>query len=110
MKPTLLFDFIIDKENKTIHIVREFASNIQLVWKAWTTPELLDQWWGPQPWRAETKSMDFREGGHWLYAMVGPDGEKHWSKSDFISISKEKSFSSRGGFSDENGTVNEPIC
>lgn len=106
MKPTLLFDFIIDKENKTIHIVREFASNIQLVWKAWTTPELLDQWWGPQPWRAETKSMDFREGGHWLYAMVGPDGEKHWSKSDFISISKEKSFSSRGGFSDENGTIN----
>ncbi len=106
MKPTLAFDFIVNKENNTIHIIREFAANLELVWKAWTTPELLDQWWGPQPWRAETKTMDFREGGYWLYAMVSPEGEKHWSKANFLSIVKEKSFSSKGGFSDENGNLN----
>ncbi len=106
MKPTFAFDFIVNKENNTIHIIREFAANLELVWKAWTTPELLDQWWGPQPWRAETKTMDFREGGYWLYAMVSPEGEKHWSKANFLSIVKEKSFSSKGGFSDENGNLN----
>lgn len=106
MKPTLVFDFIVDKENKTIHITREFAANLELVWQAWTTPKLLDQWWGPQPWRAETKTMDFREGGFWHYAMVSPEGEKHYSKTNFISIVKEKSFASKGGFCDENGTMN----
>lgn len=106
MNSNLLFDFIVNKENKTIHITREFAANLELVWQAWTTAELLDQWWGPKPWRAETKTMDFREGGFWHYAMVSPEGEKHWSKTTFLTIKKEKSFASKGGFSDENGTIN----
>ncbi|GAA4785830.1 hypothetical protein GCM10023231_12140 [Olivibacter ginsenosidimutans] len=106
MSSNLLYDFIVNKENNTIHITREFMGSLELVWRAWTTPELLDQWWGPQPWRAETKTMDFREGGYWLYAMVSPEGEKHYSKSNFIAIVKEASFASKGGFSDENGTIN----
>lgn len=106
MKSNLLFDFSVNKENKTIHIKREFDANLDLVWQAWTTAELLDQWWGPKPWRAETKTMDFREGGYWLYAMVGPEGEKHWSKSTYITIVKEKSFTSKDGFCDESGTMN----
>jgi len=106
MNPTLLFDFTVNKENKTIHITREFAASLELVWQAWTTPELLDQWWGPQPWGAETKTMDFREGGFWLYAMVSPEGEKHWSRANFLAIKKESSFTTKGGFCDENGTIN----
>lgn len=106
MKPILFFEFIVNKENNTIHIIREFAADLEMVWRAWTNPELLDQWWGPEPWRAETKTMDFREGGYWLYAMVSPEGERHWARTNFISIIKEKSFSSKGGFSDENGTLN----
>lgn len=106
MNPALLFDFTVNKESKTIHITREFAANLDLVWQAWTTSAMLDQWWGPQPWRAETKTMDFREGGFWLYAMVSPEGEKHYSKTNFISIVKQKSFASKGGFCDENGTIN----
>jgi len=106
MKQQLAFDFIVNKEEKTIHISREFAADLALVWRAWTTPEMLDKWWGPQPWRAETKSMDFREGGSWLYAMVGPEGERHWSKSTFVAITEERSFSFRSGFSDEEGNLN----
>ena len=106
MNSKLLFDFIINKENNTISITREFDAGIELVWKAWTTADLLDQWWGPEPWRAETKTLDFREGGFWLYAMVSPEGDKGWSRTNFISIVKEKFFSSKGGFSDENGVLN----
>ena len=106
MESNLSFDFEVNKENKTIAIRREFDADPSLVWSAWTTTELLDQWWGPRLWRAETKNMDFREGGHWLYAMVGPGGEKHWSKAEYIKIVDEKSFTAKDGFCDENGVMN----
>lgn len=109
MNSNLLFDFSVDKENNTIHIIREFDANLELVWQAWTTAELLDQWWGPLPWKAETKTMDFRENGFWHYAMVSPEGEKHWSRSNYISVVKEKSFTSKDGFCDENGTMNPAL-
>lgn len=105
-KHALLFDFSVDKENSTIHVKREYNASLPLVWQAWTTAELLDQWWGPKPWRAETKTMDFREGGYWLYAMVGPEGERHWGRLDYISIVKERSFTGKDGFCDEQGTFN----
>ncbi|HLT09008.1 MAG TPA: SRPBCC domain-containing protein [Cyclobacteriaceae bacterium] len=106
MEGDLIFDFKVIRDNKTIAIQREFDAQISLVWSAWTTSELLDQWWGPKPWRAETKEMDFREGGHWHYAMVGPEGEKHWSRAAFIKIVDEKSFSVKDGFCDEEGEIN----
>lgn len=106
MNSTLLFDFSVNKENKTIHVKREFAADLPLVWKAWTDAEILDQWWGPEPWKTETKSMDFREGGRWLYAMVGPEGERHWSIADYIAIDPQKSFSANDGFCDEEGNIN----
>jgi len=106
MRPMLQFDFRVNKKEKTIEVVCEFDAQIDLVWKAWTTPELLDQWWGPQPWHAQTKTMDFREGGYWLYAMVSPEGKKHWSKVSYLSIEHEKSFTAKDGFSDENGVIN----
>jgi uncharacterized protein YndB with AHSA1/START domain len=106
MNSNLVFDFSVDKENKTITVKREFAAPLQKVWAAWTQSELLDQWWAPKPWKAKTKTMDFRTGGHWLYAMIGPNGEKHWSSADFKSVDAQKSFSVLDAFTDENGTVN----
>ncbi len=69
MNPNLQFDFIVNKENNTVNVKREFAADLQLVWDAWTKPELLDQWWAPKPYQTKTISMDFREGGMWLYYM-----------------------------------------
>lgn len=106
MNSNLLFDFTVNKDNNTIIVNREFNASLALVWKAWTTAELLDQWWGPKPWRAETKIMDFSEGGFWLYAMVSPEGERHWSKVNYITIVTEKSISAKDGFCDENGIMN----
>lgn len=106
MNTNLLFDFSVNKENKSIHIQREFNAEQSLVWKAWTTAEWLDQWWAPKPWKAETKLLNFREGGYWLYAMVGPQGEKHWSRAEYISIQDQKYFKSTDFFCDEQGTKN----
>ena len=83
MNSNLQFDFTVNKENNTVNVIREFAADLELVWEAWTNPEILDLWWAPKPYRTETKSMDFREGGMWLYAMISPENVKHWCKNDY---------------------------
>lgn len=105
MKSNLAFDFIVNKENSTVNVTREFAASVDLVWEAWTTPEILDQWWAPKPWKTETVSMDFREGGRWLYYMQGPEGERHYCINDYKTIDVQKSFSGLDAFSDEKGNI-----
>lgn len=106
MKTILQFDFIVDKQNNTINVKREFAAGIDLVWDAWTKPELLDKWWAPKPYKTVTKSMNFTEGGMWLYYMVSPQDEKHWCKNDYLKIDPKKYFSGLDAFCDENGNDN----
>lgn len=109
MNSNLQFDFSINKENKVIEVKREFAAPLPKVWDAFTQSEILDQWWGPKPWKAQTKTMDFREGGAWHYAMVGPNGEKHWSVVNYHSIDPQKGFTALDGFTDEQGNINEDL-
>ena len=106
---SLLMDFSIDRENKKIFVKREFAAPLSKVWAAWTESKWLDQWWAPKPWQAQTKSLDFREGGYWLYAMVGPDGTTHWSRADFQSITPYISFTGQDAFCDENGNIDNNL-
>lgn len=106
MKSNLLFDFSVNKENKTISVKREFAAGLDQVWAAWTRSELLDQWWAPKPYHVKTKSMDFREGGSWLYAMISPENEAHWCTLDYKKITDRESFSGLDAFCDEQGNIN----
>jgi uncharacterized protein YndB with AHSA1/START domain len=100
----LLFDFTVDKATSTIYVTREFAADLNLVWDAFTKAEILDKWMGPKPWRVQTKEMDFREGGRWLYAMVSPENVvAGWSLAEFLEIKPKSSFTTKNSFSDENG-------
>ena len=105
MNQTKIFNFTVDKENLAVKVERSFDAPVDLVWSAWTESELLDQWWGPSPCHVETKSMDFSEGGKWLYAMVLPQGQKHWATKTFSKIVPRKSYVFRSLFCDENGKV-----
>src|SRR5947209_13969167 len=98
-----------DPSKKKITVVREFDAPLEQVWNAWTESELLDQWWAPKPWKAKTKSMDFREGGSWLYSMIGPDGSQHWSRADYKTIVPNKMFVGDDSFCDDNGNVNPDL-
>jgi uncharacterized protein YndB with AHSA1/START domain len=109
MSHNLKFDFSVDKENKTITIKREFAAELPLVWNAYTKSEIMDLWWAPKPWKTKTKSQDFREGGHWHYAMVGPEGETHWCWADYLKIKPQKHYSGLDGFADEAGNINKEL-
>jgi uncharacterized protein YndB with AHSA1/START domain len=109
MSINLAFDFVVDKENNTITVNREFAAELPLVWDAYTKSEILDQWWAPKPWKAKTKSMDFKEGGTWLYAMVGPNGEEHWALAEYKKIVQHKSYTGLDAFTDADGNINKDM-
>jgi uncharacterized protein YndB with AHSA1/START domain len=57
-----------------ILITREFAAPRHLVWKAWTTPELVKRWWHANRGEMTGCEIDLRIGGRWRYVMVTPDG------------------------------------
>ncbi len=101
----LLFDFTVDKATATIYVTREFAADLDLVWDAFTKADILDQWMGPKPWRVQTKEIDFREGGRWLYTMISPENitPTRYSLAEFVEIQPKSSFTTRNSFSDENG-------
>jgi uncharacterized protein YndB with AHSA1/START domain len=44
------------------------------LWRAWTEPALLAQWWCPKPWTTEVRAFDLRPGGDFHTVMRGPDG------------------------------------
>jgi uncharacterized protein YndB with AHSA1/START domain len=102
-----IFDFTVNKETSTVHITRDFNANAELVWDVFTKPELLDQWWAPQPYTSETKSMDFKVGGRRLYAMVSPEGQKHWGVQEYTAITPKTNFRQLNTFSDEDGNLIE---
>lgn len=95
-----------DLASKKMTIVREFTAPLKRVWAAWTEKDLLDVWWAPKPWKAETKSMNFKEGGNWHYCMIGPDGTKVWARLDYKSIGLYEHFHAEDSFCDERGIIN----
>ena len=107
MKSNLLMDFTVDKENNTVNVKREFAASQPQVWAAWTQPELLDQWWAPSPYRNKTKSMNFEDGGRWLYSMTGPEGDTHWACADYSSVSPKTNFKYVDAFCDSEGNITD---
>jgi uncharacterized protein YndB with AHSA1/START domain len=109
MKHNLSYDFSVDKENKKITIKRAFAANQDLVWDAFTKKEILDQWWAPKPWKVKTKLMDLRNGGQWLYAMVSPDGEEHWSLVEYVNVAPVTRFTGKDAFTDSDGNINKEM-
>ena len=98
-----------DASGSKLIVTRDFNAPLAKTWRAFTDSSLTDQWWAPRPWKTETKSMDFRPGGVWLYAMVGPQGEKHWCRVDIKEIDPEKSFKVQDYFCDEQGNPNNDL-
>ncbi len=60
--------------DEQILITREFDAPRHLVYKAYTTPELVKRWWHAKRGKATIAEIDLRVGGKWRYAMVTDDG------------------------------------
>lgn len=98
-----------DLEEKSILVSRAFNASLEKVWRAYTESDLLEKWWAPLPWKAESKTINFAVGGYWLYAMVSPENEKHWGRMDYTAITPQKSFAIKDSFCDEQGNINPSL-
>jgi uncharacterized protein YndB with AHSA1/START domain len=56
------------------------------LWRAWSEPELLKQWWCPKPWTTEVRAFDFRPGGAFHTFMQGPDGGTSDNPGCFLEV------------------------
>lgn len=98
-----------EKKGKVLKLWRSYPGSKDGVWQALTDYIILDRWWAPQPWTCQTKSQDFREGGHWFYAMRGPEGEVHWSLEKYLTIDPGTSYTANDFFADEHGNPNDDM-
>lgn len=73
-------------ENRELRITRTFKAPIAVMWKVWTIPEHLVNWWGPGGFTSTIHKMDFQKDGEWKLTLRGPDGTNYPNKSIFREI------------------------
>ena len=88
-----------------LRITRIVDAPRELVYRAWTDPELCMQWWGPKDFTAPVVKLDLRVGGKILTCMRSPDGKDYWSTGVYREIVPLKRIVSTDSFADEKGNV-----
>jgi uncharacterized protein YndB with AHSA1/START domain len=94
-----------DTSARELILSREFAAPRNLVWQAWTDPQHVGQWWGPDGFTVTTHEIDFRPGGVWRLIMHGPDWTDWDNHMAFIEVvPQERLFYNHGSAADDPGT------
>jgi uncharacterized protein YndB with AHSA1/START domain len=100
-------------ELKAIEITRVFDAPREMVWKAWTDPELVKQWWGPEGFSAPSIKIDLRVGGKYIFAMQGQKGTEWenvmYSAGIYREIVPNEKLVVTDYFSDEEGNKLPPM-
>ena len=84
-------------------ITRVFAAPAELVWKCFTEPERMKEWFGPKGSVVVSSTMDLRVGGNYHGAMRGPDDKVMWAKFVYREIAPPRRLVWEHSFSDEAG-------
>lgn len=102
--PTLTLETAMT-QHKEFTITRTFQAPRALVWKAWTEPDRLAQWFGPKDWPMTVHKMDLRPGGTFHHCWRMPDGKEGWSLWKFREIVEPSKLVLVQCFSDAEGRV-----
>ncbi len=78
--------FLLTPADNTVINSRVFSHSRQLVFSAWTDPDRLKNWWGPNGFTNTFHEFDLRPGGKWSFTMHGPDGTNYPNESVFVKI------------------------
>ena len=89
-------------------VTRIFDAPRELVWKAWTDPQYVMQWWGPKGFTAPVCKIDFRVGGKFLCCMRSPDGQEGWNGGEYHEIVPHEKVVYSMYFADSNGYKVDP--
>jgi uncharacterized protein YndB with AHSA1/START domain len=74
--------------DRELSVTRVFDAPQEVLFRMWTEPEHVAQWWGPKGFTNTIYEMDLRPRGTWLLAMHGPNGVDYISKSIFVEIDR----------------------
>jgi uncharacterized protein YndB with AHSA1/START domain len=96
-------DFTADRE---IVITRTLDAPRERVWEAWTNPQHVANWWGPNGFTTTIEEMDVRPGGVWKHVMHGLDGTDYPNSCVFKEVVTPERivFTNDGGSEDGAGT------
>lgn len=89
-------------------ITRIFDAPRHLVFKAWTDPDRLARWLGPQGFTSTIVKMDARPGGAYRFQMRGPDGDDHWSQGIYREIVEPERIVYTTAWADADGKLTSP--
>jgi uncharacterized protein YndB with AHSA1/START domain len=90
-------------ESSDVVVTRTFDVPRERVWRAWSDPDEVMKWWGPQGFTSPTCRMDFREGGVTLVCMRSDQGGDLYNTWTYRSIEPPERIEFVQGFADENG-------
>ena len=79
---------VLSTEDRELVMTRLLNAPRELVWKAWTDPKHLINWFGPKGFRNTFHEIDIRPGGIWKFTMHGPDGTDYPNKVVYDKIVK----------------------
>lgn len=94
--------------SEAVTITRTFDAPRDLVWQAWSDPQLFKKWWGPKDFTAPNAQIDFRVGGKWLASMASPehmDGRELWATGTYREIVPMERIVMTDSFADEKGNI-----
>jgi len=93
-------------KGKAIIGERVFDAPRELVWQAWSDPDIITLWWGPRGFSTTTETMEMKPDGIWKFIMHGPDGHDYQNKVIYIEVRKPELLVYRHAGEDEN---EEPV-
>lgn len=86
-------------------ITRTFQAPVEWVWKAWSDPEIIEEWWGARDHMSKYACMEFREGGKYFLDIVAPDGTVVWSTGTYEEIIPYKKIVCTESFADKDCNI-----
>jgi len=97
---------------KHVKVSRVFNASVEKVWKVWTDPDLVMQWWGPDRFTCPVAKIDFREGGISLVSMLAPKefgGQETFSIWTYTKIIPLERIEFIQNLADKNGNKQKPV-
>jgi len=94
-----------DQEDTELTFSRIYDAPRELVFKAFSEPGQISQWWPPKGWAMPVCSIDFRPGGEWRYCFRNAAGEEHWSRAVYHKIIPQQLIVYSDEFIDAQGNI-----
>jgi uncharacterized protein YndB with AHSA1/START domain len=95
-------------KKRDLVVTRVFDAPVAQVWKAWSDPEYVMQWWGPTGFTASVARMDFRQGGTSLVCMSAPENGDLYSTWQYREIVPVKRIEYIHNLADKDGNTIDP--